>query len=142
MYVYPRKQQSSSITFKIHNGSRSQYVRPGKQILLNQIQPNFLRSASLPYKILPTNVVACNQPFSLFIHHIGGETVYYEALFLPYRHWTERTISQFCKTNCTLCSDMQYSVRSKHAWAVQKISKITQYMASRFSLLTSAKFVV
>ena len=40
---------------------------------------------------------------------------------------------------------IQYSEPSKHAWAfsktVQKISKIT-YTASRFSLLTSAKFSV
>ena len=40
---------------------------------------------------------------------------------------------------------IQYSGRSKHAWAfsetVKKISKIT-YTASRFSLLTSAKFAV
>ena len=40
---------------------------------------------------------------------------------------------------------IQYSGPSKHAWTfsetVQKISKIT-YTASRFSLLTSAKFAV
>ena len=120
MYVYPRKQQSSSITFKSHNGSRSQQVRPGKQILRNQIRPNFLCSASLPYKILPTNLVACNQPFSLFIYHIRGERVYYEALFLPHGPWTESTISQFWKLNCTRYG-IQYSGRSKHAWAVEKI---------------------
>ena len=28
----PKKKQSSSITFKSHNGSWSQYIRPGKQI--------------------------------------------------------------------------------------------------------------
>ena len=39
-----------------------------KQILGKQIRPNFLRSTSLLYKILLTNLGAC-------IHHIWGETI-------------------------------------------------------------------
>ena len=67
-----------------------------------QIRPNFLRSTSLLYKILPTNLGVCKPTFYiLFIHHIWGERVYYEALYLSYRPWTECSISQFFKTNCT-----------------------------------------
>ena len=68
---------------------------------------------------------------------------YHEALFLSYTPRTKCSISQFFKTNCTPAFNIQN--RTKHAWAfsktVQKISKIT-YKASRFSLLTSAKFSV
>ena len=79
-----------------------------------------------------------NQPFILFIHHIWGETVPWDAVFII--QTSDRmqyfTILQY---NFAL---IQYSGRSKHAWAfsetVKKISKIT-YTASRFSLLTSAK---
>ena len=69
---------------------------------------------------------------------------YYEALFLSYRPQTKCSISQFFKTNC-IHSIFTTTEPSRHAWAfsetVQKIFKIT-YTASRFSLLTSAKFVV
>ena len=35
------------------------------------------------YKILPTNLGACiNQPFILFIHHIWGETVLWDTVFI------------------------------------------------------------
>ena len=102
-----------------------------------------MRSASLRYKILPTNLIAWNYPFIFFIHPIRAETVYYEAQFLPYRPQTECSycISQFCKTNCT--HSIFISGRSKHAWAfsesVKKFPK-SPVTASRFSLLTSAKF--
>ena len=82
-------------------------------------------------------------PFIFFIHPIWAETVYYEAQFLPYRPQTECNycISQFCKTNCT--HSIFISGRSKHAWAfsesVKKFPK-SPVTASRFSLLTSAKF--
>ena len=51
---------------KSHNGSWSQYIRPGKRILGKQIRPNFLRSASLLNKILPTNLGACKPTFHTF----------------------------------------------------------------------------
>ena len=40
-------------------------------------------------KSCQTNLIAWNYPFIFFIHHIWAETVYYEALFLPYRPQTE-----------------------------------------------------
>ena len=76
-----------------------------------------------------------NQPFILFIHHIWGETV----LFIIQ---TSDRMQYF-----TIFQDKLHSVniQDDQSWAfsetVQKISKIT-YTASRFSLLTSAKFAV
>ena len=45
-------------------------IRPGKKI-----RPNF-------YKILPTNLGVCNQPFIPFIHHSWGETVLWGTVFI------------------------------------------------------------
>ena len=45
-------------------------IRPGKKI-----RPNF-------YKILPTNLGACNHPFIPFIHHSWGETVLWGTVFI------------------------------------------------------------
>ena len=89
----PEKKQWSSITFKSHNGSWSQCIRPGKQI-----RPKFCVRQVYFTKSCQRGRV--NQPFILFIHHIGGETVPW-ALFLSYRPGTECSISQFCNTNCT-----------------------------------------
>ena len=82
-----------------------------------------------------------NQHFILFMHHIWGETVIWGAVFIIQ---TSDKMQYF-----TIFQDKLHSFniqnRTKHAWAfsktVQKISKIT-YMASRLSLLTSAKFSV
>ena len=57
--MYTPKKQSSSVIFKCHNGFRSQHIRPGKQILGKKNQAEFLRSTSLLYKLLPTNLGAC-----------------------------------------------------------------------------------
>ena len=107
-----------------------------------QIRANFLRSTSLLYKILPTNLGVCKPTFYiLFIHHIWGERVYYEALYLSYRPWTECSISPFFKTNCTQSIFGTINPGLFNGETVQKISKIT-YTASRFSFLTSAKLAV
>ena len=80
--------------------------------------------------------VRVNQHFILFIHHIWGETVIWGAVFIIQ---TSDKMQYF-----TIFQD-KYSEPSKHTWAfsktVQKISK-NSYTASRFSLLTSAKFSV
>ena len=54
-------------------------IRPGKKI-----RPNFLRSTSLLYKILPTNLGTCKWTFYIinFIHHTGGETVLWGTVFV------------------------------------------------------------
>ena len=72
---------------------------PGKLFLGKQIWPNWLRSTSLLYKILPAKWVRV-KPFILFIHHIWSETVLWGAV-LSYRPQTEYSISHFFKTNCT-----------------------------------------
>ena len=80
-----------------------------------------------------------NQHFILFIHHIWGETVIWGAVFIIQ---TSDKMQYF-----TIFQDKLHSVniQDDQSWAVnetvQKISKIT-YTASRFSLLTSAKFSV
>ena len=85
--------------------------------------------------------VRVNEHFILFIHHIWGETAIWGAVFIIQ---TSDKMQYF-----TIFQDKLHSFniqnRTTHAWAfgktVQKISKIT-YTASRFSLLTSAKFSV
>ena len=91
----------------------------------------FLRLRSLFYKILPSNLGV----FIPFRHHIWGETI------LCFYHTDLGQNAVFHNFPIQIAL-IQYSGRSKHAWAfsetVKKISKIT-YTASRFSLLTSAK---
>ena len=107
-----------------------------KLILGKQIWPNFLCSTSLIYKILPTNLGACqNQPFILL--YITSEVKqYYGALFLSQQYFTvfQDKLHSFNIQNYR-------STRGHLAKPIQKIFKIT-YTASRFSLLTSAKFAV
>ena len=91
----PKKEQSSSITFKSHNGSWSQQIKPGKQILEKQIRPNFSHSKSLLYKILPPNVECVNQPFILVIHHIWGETGLWGAVFIIPDLWQNAVFHNF-----------------------------------------------
>ena len=85
--------------------------------------------------------VRVNQHFILFIHHIWGETVIWGAVFIIQ---TSDKMQYFTIFQDKLRS-FNIQNRTKNAWAfsktVQKISKIT-YTASRFSLLTSAKFSV
>ena len=85
--------------------------------------------------------VRVNQHFILFIHHIWGETVIWGAVFIIQ---TSDKMQYFTIFQNKLHS-FNIQNRTKHAWVfsktVQKISKIT-CTASRFSLLTSAKFSV
>ena len=85
--------------------------------------------------------VRVNPQFILFIHHIWGETVIWGAVFIIQTSDKMQYFSVFPDK----FHSFNIQNRTKHAWAfsktVQKISKIT-YTASRFSLLTSAKFSV
>ena len=111
----------------------------GRFGLENKFLPNFWRFISLLCKIFPTTWVRVNQPFILFIHHIWGETVLWGAVFIIQ---TSDRMQYF-----TVFQDKLHSVNIQDdqslafSETVQKISKIT-YTASRFSLLTSAKFAV
>ena len=82
-----------------------------------------------------------NQPFIYFLYITSEVKQYYEALYLSYRPWTECSISQFFKTNCTQSIFRTINPGLFNSETVQKISKIT-YTASRFSFLTSAKLAV
>ena len=78
----PKKEQTSSITFKSHNGSWSQYIRPRKQIFGKQIRPNFFSSTDLLYKFLPTNLRVCKPTFYTFYtsHLRWNSTIYHTDL--------------------------------------------------------------
>ena len=93
----------------------------------------FLRSTSLLYKILPTNLEVSKPTFYTF--YTSHLREYYEALYLSYRPRTKCSISQFFKTNCT-----QSIFRTINRGLLAKLFK--QYTASRFSHSTSAKFAV
>ena len=93
----------------------------------------FLRSTSLLYKILPTNLEVSKPTFYTF--YTSHLREYYEALHLSYRPRTKCSISQFFKTNCT-----QSIFRTINRGLLAKLFK--QYTASRFSHSTSAKFAV
>ena len=89
----------------------------------------FLRSTSLLYKFLPTNLRVCKPTFYTFYTYSSEVKQY----FLSYRPRTEYVISKF------------FNVQDDQLWAfsetVQKISKIT-HTASRFSFLVRAVSVV
>ena len=95
-----------------------------------------LRSISLLYKILPTNLEVCEQPFILFIRDIWGETVLWGAVFTIQ---TSDRMHYFTVFQDKLHSfNIQDDQSLAFSETVQKISKIT-YTASRFSLLISGR---
>ena len=118
--MYTKK---SSITFKSHNGSWSQWIRPGKQILGKQIRPNFFRSTSLLYKMLPTNLGTCKPTlYTFYTSHLRWNGTMRRCFY----HTDLRQNAVFHNFSRQAAS-IQCSGPSKHAWAfsetVQKISK-------------------
>ena len=77
-----------------------------------------------------------NQPFTLFIHHIWGETV----LFIIQTSHKNAVFHNFSR-QILHSVNIQDDQSRAFSETVQKIFKIT-YTASRFSLLMSAKFAV
>ena len=106
-----KKQQPSSITFKSHNGQALYHrtlIRPRKKI-----RPNFLRSTSLLYKILPTNLGACKPTFYIiYTSHLRWNSTMRHC-FYHTDLWQNAVFHNFA-IQITL---IQYSGRSKHAWA-------------------------
>ena len=106
-----KKQQPSSITFKSHNGQALYHrtlIRPRKKI-----RPNFLRSTSLLYKILPTNLGACKPTFyTICTSHLRWNSAMRHC-FYHTDLWQNAVFHNFA-IQITL---IQYSGRSKHAWA-------------------------
>ena len=79
LYVHPKnsnhlRSHSRAIMSLDHNAR----IRPGKQNLGKHIRPNFLRSTSLLYKILPTNLGVCKPTFYTFYtsHLRWNSTIY------------------------------------------------------------------
>ena len=100
-----------------------------------------VRQWSLLNKILPTNLGACKPTFHTFYtSHLRWNSNMRRCFY-----FTDLRKNAVFHNFSRKIALIHYSEPSKHAWAfsktVQKISKIT-YTASRFSLLTSAKFSV
>ena len=115
LYVHPRNS----------NYLRSQYIRPGKQIRLN-----LLRSISVLYKILPTNLEVCKPTFyTFYASHLRWNSSMRCCIY-------HTDLGQNAVFHCF--SKQLYSVNIQDdqslafSETVQKISKIT-YTASRFS---------
>ena len=133
LYVHPKtsnhlRSHSRAIMALDHNrlGLENKFLE-------NKSGRIFLRSTSLLYKILPTNLEVSKPTFYTF--YTSHLREYYEALYLSYRPRTKCSISQFFKTNCT-----QSIFTTINRGLLAKLFK--QYTASRFSLSTSAKFAV
>ena len=105
------------------------------KFLENKSGPIFLRLTGLLYKFLPTNLGVCNQPFILFIHHIGGEIV----LFIM--HTSDRTRYFKIFQDKLHFVNIQDDQSCGFSETVKKISKIT-HTASWFSFLVRAVSVV
>ena len=97
------------------------------------------------YKFLPTNLGECKPIFYLFIYLFlyttSEEKEYYEVLrFIIQTSYTMQYFTIFQdKLHSFNIQDHRGTRRLLISETVQKISKIT-YTASRFELLTSAKF--
>ena len=121
--MYTQKnQESSSITFKSHILALDCHrLCLEHKFLENKWGRIFLRSTSFRsflYKIFLTNLGRVNQPFILFIHYLRWNSTM-RRFFLSYRPWTEYSFSQFWNRIPLI----QYSGRSKHAWAFSKTAK-------------------
>ena len=131
LYVHPK----NSIAMMALDHSR---LRLENKFLENKSGRIFLRSTSLLYKILPTNPGACKPTFyTIYTSHLRWNSTMRHCFY-----HTDLGQNAVFHNFAIQIALIQYSGRSKHAWAfsetVKKISKIT-YTASRFSLLTSAK---
>ena len=120
LYVHPKNSKP------LRSHSRSQWIRPRKQILGKQSTPNFLRSTGLLYKFLPTNLGVFKPTFYNFYtsHLRWNNTIYHTDL-------GQNTVFHNFSRQIALS---QYSGRSIVKRNRSKISKIT-HMASRFSFL-------
>ena len=89
-------------------------IRPGKKI-----RPNFLRSTSLLYKILPTSLGTCNPTFyTFYTSHLMWNSTMRRCFY----HTDLRQNAVFHNFAIQIAL-IQYSGRSKHAWAFSYFKK-------------------
>ena len=83
-------------------------IRSGKKI-----RPNFLRSTSLLYKILPTNLGACKPTFyTIYTSHLRWNSTMRHCFYQ-----TDLGQNGVFQNFAIQIALVQYSGRSKHAWA-------------------------
>ena len=83
LYVHPKN--SNHLRSHLRAIMALDHSRLGleNKFLENKSGRIFLRSTGLLYKFLPTNLGVCKPTFYiLFIHHIWGETVLWDAVFI------------------------------------------------------------
>ena len=102
----PKKQQSSSITFKSHNGYWSQQFRPGEQIR----RISWVRQVYFT-KSCQHLGVGKSTFYAFYTSHLRWNSTMRRCIYTP-RPRTGCSISQFFKTNCTQPIFSQYSGRS------------------------------
>ena len=112
----PKNWQSSSITFfKSHNImalDHRRLIRPGRKF-----RPNFLRSTSFLYKILPTNLGSCKPTlYIIYTSHLRWNSTMRHCFYHTDLGQQNAVFDSFA----IQIAFIQYSGRSKHAWALAK----------------------
>ena len=110
----PKNWQSSSITFlrAIMALDHRRLIRPGKKF-----RPNFLHSTSLLYKILPTNLGACKPTFYIiYTSHLRWNSTMRHCFYHTDLGQQNAVFDSFA----IQIAIIQYSGRSKQAWALAK----------------------
>ena len=107
-------------------------IRSGKQI-----RPNFLRSTSLVYKILPTNLGACKQ--TLYTNHIWGETALWGTVFIKQ---TSDRMQYFTILQYKLHSFNIQDDRSMHGLLAKPLKKFQNHLYGRPVLIFAVRDVV
>ena len=121
LYVHPKNSNHLRSHFRAMMALDHSRLGLENEFLENKSGPNFWRSTSLLNKILPTN--------------LGARKLTFYTFYTSHLRWNSTMRRWF----------YHIFINVQDAWAfsetLQKFSKIT-YTASRFSLLTSAKFAV
>ena len=114
----PKNWQSSSITFilrAIMALDHRRLIRPGKKF-----RSNCLRSTSLLYKILPTNLGACKPIFYItYTSHLRWNSTMRHCFY----HTNLGQQNAVFHNIAIQIATIQYSGRSKNAWPLAKFPK-------------------
>ena len=108
----PKNWQSSHFLRTIMALDHRRLIRPGKKF-----RPNFLRSTSLLYKILPTNLGACKPTlYTIYTSHLRWNSTMRHCLYHTDLGQQNAVFDNFA----IQIAIIQYSGRSKHSWALAK----------------------